>query len=65
MITQHYSFRCDAPGCDHEEIDVTTMPMDWELAGGPSVSPPRPVLPKGWTRLNDQVLCPAHMVSYS
>lgn len=62
MITQHYSFRCDVRGCDTEQIDVTTMPMDWE-GTGPSPAPPRPVLPVDWTRVNDEIICPKHAVT--
>lgn len=65
MIVQHYAFRCDAAGCDVEYVDVTTTPMDWETASGPIAAPPKPLLPTGWTRINDEIFCPAHLVSYS
>ena len=44
---------------------MTTLPMDWETATGPIAAPPKPLLPAGWTRVNDEIFCPAHIVGYS
>lgn len=60
MVVQHYTFRCDAPGCTVEAAEVTPLPLD-QL----DLAPPAHQLPPGWNRLNDDVLCPAHIVSYS
>lgn len=63
MITQHYSFRCDVPGCDSEEMEITTTPMDWERGTGPVNAPPRPELPAGWHRIDEEIVCPKHQVA--
>ena len=61
MLTQHYTFRCDVPGCDLEVLDVTTLAR--ETPQPLEAWPPKPILPVGWRLLDEHIICPKHRVA--
>lgn len=61
MVVQHYSFRCDCPGCDTEYQDVT--PLNRETPQALEAWPPKPQLPVGWRLVDEHIVCPAHDIA--
>lgn len=61
MIVQRYTFRCDVPGCEVEDQEIT--PLNRQVPQSLDMWPPKPIPPPGWRLVDEHIVCPAHTIA--